>query len=346
MPTLTEQPQAAAVGPQPAQASAIAPTILPTTPHTVEISRPPGQRSLIDGILPAREVSIISGASGVGKTTFLFQLVSAIQAGEDTFMGHKINHPIRVGYIAADRTWESYETLAARCRVDLTTLDHKSLVDDEKIDVTRLERDSMELLRQMMKSLDKPDLVIVDPMVIFLGVDPNSYQRVAPRLIQLSRMCRSMNLTILATHHATKARSDYSFLRPQDRISGSSALLGFSSSQMFIAGPEELKKPYSEFYCVNHNAPPVTIQLKRDGGGLFVPMNKAEAEGVNPAFISLVLAAAEKAGEHQATKEWLGTATKIDPGSLDLVIAHLCQAGVLKQMQAGEYRAVTTGAAH
>ena len=282
-------------------------------------------RYVVQNLLPAREVSILAGASGVGKSTFLMQMVAAIVNGETAFMGHDISHPQRVAYIAADRTFDSYTELAARVGLDLRRLQTRSLVDDDTIDVTRLERDPMELLMSMIASFRSPTLVIIDPMVIFLGVDPNRYQQVAPRLIRMGRWCRANNYTIMATHHATKARSDYSFMRPQDRISGSSALLGFTSSQLFLSGPDEIKKPYAEFIAVNHNAPPEVIKLARNDRGLFAPWR---AESVNEALTPLILSAVAKKGAPMSKKE-IEAATRIDPNTLGGLLDALVDAEVL-----------------
>ena len=290
-------------------------------------------RYIVRGILPRGEVSILSGASGAGKSTIIAQLLAAIQAGEDTFFGHRINHPIRVGYIAADRTWESYEELAARARLDLSHIQIRSLVDDTSIDVDRLERDSMRLLYDLISSFDSPDLIVVDPMVVFLGVDPNKYNAVAPRLIKMGRWCKQDGFTILATHHATKARTDYSFKRPQDRISGSSALLGFTSSQLFLSAPDEIGKPYAEFTAVNHNDPPENIRLERGENGLFVPYNEKQ---VNATLVSLVEQAIETGGN--VSRTWVQTNTAIETVTLDNALDYLVACNRVKVNAKGEFR--------
>lgn len=280
-------------------------------------------RYVVEGLLPSREVSILAGASGVGKSTLIFQLVAAISNGEDDFLGHRIAYPQTVGYLAADRTWDSYTELASRVGLDLSRIQTCSLVDDESIDVMRLERDPMDLLLSLLGRFRGATLIIVDPMVLFLGVDPNRYHEVAPRLIRMGRWCRRNSFTILATHHATKARTDYSFLRPQDRVSGSSALLGFTSSQLFLAGADEIRKPYSEFVAVNHNAPPESIKLSRGPNGIF---QRWEPQDVNGALAATVLTAVAKGA---TTKTQLQTQTRIDPATLEGLLEAMVQAELL-----------------
>lgn len=292
-------------------------------------------RYIVRGILPRDEVSILSGASGAGKSTLIAQLLAAIVNGEDTFMGHQIKHPVRIGYIAADRTWDSYAELAERAMLDTKQLQIRSLVDDEGIDVTMLEWQSMKLLKSLIDSFDSPDLIIVDPMVVFLGVDPNKYNAVAPRLIQMGRWCKQGGFTILATHHATKARSDYSFKRPQDRISGSSALLGFTSSQLFLSAADEIGKPYSEFTAVNHNDPPESIRLGRNESGLFVAYNERD---VSAAMAAQVLGAIQNTSA--PTRARLQTETKIEVEMLDDTLDYLVACGRVKPNAKGEFHSI------
>lgn len=316
----------------PLPAVATAPSTRPPS-RTIAPTSPGGPRYIIDGILPKREVSILSGASGAGKTTLIVQLLAAIVAGEDSWFGHHINHPVRIAYVAADRTWESYAELAERAALDTSRLQVRSLVDDESIDVTRLERDSMQLLHGLIGSFDSPDLIVVDPMVVFLGVDPNKYNSVAPRLIQMGRWCKAGGYTILATHHATKARTDYSFKRPQDRISGSSALLGFTSSQLFLSAADEIGKPYSEFAAVNHNAPPEAIKLMRDERGMFA---KFEDLTVSKPLAEAVVATLS--ATRSTPRAALQAATRIDPATLDHILDWLTAEAVIRQGPKGEWR--------
>lgn len=276
-------------------------------------------RYVVQNILPVGEVSILAGASGVGKSTLAMQMLAAIVNGETSFLGHEITYPQRIAYIAADRSWVSYTELAARVGLDISKMQTRSIVDDERIDVMQLEHNPMDLLHGLIDAFDSPTLVVVDPAVIFLGVDPNRYQQVAPRLIRWGRWCRHGRYTMLAMHHATKARSDYSFMRPQDRISGSSALLGFTSSQLFLSGADELNKPYAEFIAVNHNAPPEAIKLARTESGLFAPWQPEDTKGT---LATLVMSTLSK-NDKPLTKDALSAATKIDPKTLDDVLDSL-----------------------
>lgn len=225
---------------------------------------------LIEGIIPANEVSILAGASGVGKTTLIQQVLANAQKNQPAF-GARVAPNLRLGYIAADRSWDSYIKTAKSTGLDLSTIGVRTLIDDESIELEGFKRNPIRTLKELVVSLQPVDLVVVDPLVVFLGVDTNKYHLNAAALIELNRFCKSENVTLLGTHHATKARSDYSFKRAQDRISGSSALLGFTSTQLFIASPDEIGRDDGvyEWYVISHHAPGRVIEMIRGDGGTF-----------------------------------------------------------------------------
>lgn len=224
---------------------------------------------LITGILPAHEVSIFAGASGSGKTTLIMQMVAQLQqqpgpAGDVSVFGHQAQPHLRIGYIAADRAWKAHTNAAERAGVNLDLLKVRSLVDDPAIDETLLESAPLKLLTSLITVLMPLDLLIIDPMVSLLGCDTNKYHLNAARLLRLNRLAMANHLAILGTHHAGKARTDFGFRRPQDRISGTSALQGFTSTQLFLSTPAENGTPFSEWTIVSHTAPPVTFWLTFD----------------------------------------------------------------------------------
>jgi RecA-family ATPase len=239
-----------------------------------------GTPDLIQHILPAHEVSILAGASGAGKTTLVMQCIQQIQADRPVF-GFKASPDLKIGYIAADRSWQAYMKLADIAGVDLSKVVVRTLIDDDSIDVSGMEKKPEVILYQLLAFMIQAqcNLIIVDPLIVLLGGDPNKYSSMAPRLIPLNRYCRVNHITILGTHHAGKARTDFSFKRPQDRISGSAALLGFTSTQLFLSAPEENGTEFSEWTIVSHHAKAQTIPLTRsDSTGLFEIVTQTHIE--------------------------------------------------------------------
>ena len=234
----------------------------------------------LDTFLPPREVSVLAGASGSGKSTLLLQMLHAWTTGHNFI---DIPPPSQgLSYIAGDRSIHSLYHRAADIGLDMTTIPHASMIDNNDIDIRMFQYDALSLLFNMLDKLKGP-LFIVDPLIIFLGVDLNRYHLVAPALIRLNRYCQDKGYTLLGTHHTTKARSDFSFLRPQDRISGSSALSAFTSTQVALTAPDEVPGENllnaARLDIVSHIAAPETHWLSRDKKGLYSALG-AEAEAI------------------------------------------------------------------
>ena len=229
---------------------------------TQKLPKPP---DVIEHVVPSHETSILAGASGAGKTTLLMHIIKQLQ-NNSTVFGHAITPDLKIGFIAADRTWEAYKKLASTVGVDVEKLTHiRALIDDDKIDTRTLESNPSIILYNLLNEMVQKgcQLVIVDPLAVLLGCDLNKYHVVAARLIALNRYCRLNGVTVLGTHHATKARTESGFKRPQDRINGSGALLGFTSTQLFLAAADETGSEYTEWHIISHHAKPKCIHLKR-----------------------------------------------------------------------------------
>lgn len=249
---------------------------------------------------PARQVSLLAGSSGAGKTTLLFQLLAAWTANTH-FAGFYGPQP-PYGFLTADRTTEAHRETAKGVGLPWLSLRVRSLVDDKSINLLDLENNPLELLFKLLTSIRHdlnpgPAFIVVDPLMVFLGVDLNKYNLVAARLIRLNRWAQDHDALVLGTHHASKPRTDWSFKRPQDRIAGSGALLAYTSTQGFLAGPEECgdeqgPATHSEWTIVPHHSAAITVKVIRNELGLFEAMdiNGNQETGVDASGVAMSMA--------------------------------------------------------
>jgi len=228
----------------------------------------PNDRYLVHALLPRNQISILAGASGVGKSTLILQLLGMIQRGEPLPGGHDYQPGMRVAFIKADRNTDELVDAALDCRCDITQMHVEGLVGQGFGQRIRL--NSKGLLMELLARCLPCDVVVIDPLVALFGDDPRMYNKMFGHLVELADWCAENSVTIWGTHHTVKARTDFGFKRPQDQISGSSALLGFSSTQMILCPPEGQIVTY-QFHIVPHRLPPETLNFTRDDHGLFVP---------------------------------------------------------------------------
>jgi hypothetical protein len=297
----------------------------------------------LDSLLPPREVSVLAGASGAGKSTLILQFLQAWLSNQ-SFLGVP-PPPQQIAYLVGDRSIHALQHRAKDVGLDLDALRHASLVDDPDIDIKRFRVDPLALLFSLLDALKGP-LFIVDPLIVFLGVDLNRYNLVAPQLIRLNRFCQARGYTVLGTHHTTKARTDFQFLRPQDRISGSSALSAFTSTQLALTSPDEVQhnlpllEAAARLDVISHVAAPETHWLSRDKLGLFTPLGP-EAEKIlqvcGPAGLAVYQVIPP--GQSLETAEILATLDGVaSRATIFRQLEKLVAANILHREERGRYR--------
>ncbi len=303
---------------------------------------------IIQGVLPACQVSILAGASGAGKTTLVMQILKALQENQDVF-GFAAQKNLNIAYLASDRSWDAYQTLAERVQVDTNKMQIITVVDDLSIDLELFEKNSRRLLYNLLDRFVKQgaELIVIDPLMALMGGDPNRYNSVAPRLTELNRYCSKNKVTVLGIHHAGKARTDFGFKRAQDRISGSSALLGFTSTQLFLAAAEEIQQEYCEWHIVPHTDKPSVLKLKRtDPFGLFAPYtmdDEIASASKNVAQTDLVLLDyLPEDGTPMIRREIVKAMQGVcSQATVDRLLKRLSDAGLIEQLPNGYYKLKT-----
>lgn len=182
----------------------------------------------LDRFLAKRQVNLIGGSSGAGKTTLIFQLYRASREGVP-FLGMKVP-PIKWGYIAGDRTAES--VMETQKRVGAEDLKIFSLVDKNLIGA-ELDKKVIPMLPAFLGY--KPDLVYVDGFTVMVpDGDMNNYHVVAKWIARLQRFCSRQDMTILGAAHVPKVREGDRLLDPRQRIMGSAAFGGYTEDMIII----------------------------------------------------------------------------------------------------------------
>jgi len=249
---------------------------------------------LIAGLLPAGSICTFSGASGVGKTAFAArEIIHALQHGLPIF-GHPSTSPTCIGILACDRPWRDHRAWFEKAGCQhlthwqqhdpalptpdgLPRIVTRSLRDEEyPWEILRDFRNVHKTFRALVDSLQLPPgaLLLVDPISLFIPGRLIDYKDVAIGMGLLDQQLKPLALTTLGVFHVSKQKAGGNdrYLRPQDRILGSNALLGYSETTFYLLSPSEAQKPHYEFGYVAHQLPEASFAFKRDKAtGLFVP---------------------------------------------------------------------------
>lgn len=267
-------------------ASVVAPA--PASPPDPYAGRAIDVRRPLGALLPPGMVSVLTGASHVGKTTFLALAVREILAGQEV-LGHipAADLPF-IGFIGMDRRWET-----ARHWFDIVGVKECDrfraycLLDNMGFDWGRLRRKEShaDIFTEALDILNPPEhsLVIVDPIALLLGRNLGDYSEVGACAGELSRITISRKVTVLGTAHVKKMSADPKdkFLRAQDRALGSAAISSYTNTQIYVVGPEETGKSYFVIGYQSHELPPWSAKYRKDDQGLFVPLTPEEANAAD-----------------------------------------------------------------
>ncbi len=232
----------------------------------------------IPGIITFGTVNIFAGAPGVGKTAMIVDWIARMATGR-TIWHHPTNCPTGFYYIAADRQWNSHSRWLELAGLDPTKINHYSIADDDKLDLTQLSNPSnaLDFFATCLLGL-KPQpggLLVVDPgSPLFIAGSPNNSRDVAYSLLSMSRMAQAQQLTMLISAHFGKQTGDSKtkYTRPQDRIAGSGAFSGFSDTQIYLVDPDPENN--IGFHTLGWNPrhrPPQEFPCTRLANGLFGP---------------------------------------------------------------------------
>jgi AAA domain len=231
-------------------------------------------------IIPFGGISLLAGAPNVGKTALLAWLARAFRDRLPIF-GRQPTPLPAIGIISADRGWARGAGEWFK-RVGFADVRYYSMADDPTFDPRSLRRkfERTLLLAQFIDTLGLPpgSLLLIDPLSLFMGGNLLDYDGCAVACYEIRRILAKRGLTAICTAHSIKLKADRKdrYLRPQDQILGSTAIFGFSDTQMYLASPEEIDKPYYLFFWNSHVCKPESFPLERDEQGLFVPYSGAD----------------------------------------------------------------------
>lgn len=226
-------------------------------------------------VLPDNQFSIIAGASGSGKTTLILQSWLEHTKGNTEWPLRFPSRAKTAAYVAADRTVD--EAIERANYLGLKNIRFYGLNDDQRIN-RDLYRQPKDLWEYTIDQFDfEYEVLILDPMALYMEGNLNDFRCVAVSCATFGSRCKRLNKTILGVHHTTKPRSDVGFKRAQDRLSGSGAFAGYSSTQFMLIEGLEDDKEYDTLVAVPHMTPREETQLRRRPDGYFM-VTRIEAE--------------------------------------------------------------------
>lgn len=256
----------------------------------------------LEPIFFAGSINLLAGSSGVGKTALLAYLARLLHVRAPLFGVQPESTPY-LAYIGLDKSWE--HSSSRWFALEGLPIRHYCLADDPAFKMRRLraKNDRITIFHECMakvtpngKTFPPGALVLFDPIALFLGGNLLDYDTCAVAAMELREVCEAMGLvTILGTVHGGKMKTDkqQGYVRLQDHILGSAALYGYTDTQLYLAGPEELKTKTAVLHVAPHHCKATSYFLGREADGRFVFAGAPEMLATPaPSWIVKVLAEA------------------------------------------------------
>lgn len=194
----------------------------------------------IPGIMNHGNLIYMAGASGVGKTIMLADMLARMRDGRP-FCGHPTNRPTDFYYLAADRDWSTYA--AAFASAGFSDIKRYVLAEDPEFDPRKWKRgEAFKFLDRCLNILDpcRGAIVIIDPAApLFVQGSTNDNWDVAISTHNFRRECRQRDISLICTANVVKQKQEGTYTRPQDRIAGSGAFVAYSDTQIYMERDEE-----------------------------------------------------------------------------------------------------------
>lgn len=205
--------------------------VTPTVPLSKRYPPP------IPGVIPFGALVIFAGASGVGKTVMLSEMLVRLREGR-TIWGHPTNCPADFFYLAGDRPWDPTFTDTFEV-AGFPDIKHYALADDTPEDPsTWRKEDALKILARLLEKKLQPtagSLVIVDPAYpLFIKGNQNDARDVAVSMHGFRRLVQRFQITLICCANTAKEREENKTQRPQDRVSGSGAFIAYSDTNMYM----------------------------------------------------------------------------------------------------------------
>jgi hypothetical protein len=227
-----------------------------------EITTRPKRSYLIDKLFPSREVHLIGGVSGSGKSRWLFDTVLDWEKGIP-ILGQKSN-PIPWVYVASDRSIESV----------WDTLETMGINPDEvpTIPAFGAHKKSFGAIIDEISKV-KAQLAIIEGFGKFADPPANGWQ-VAEFLSNCSALTAPsrefpQGLTIWGVMESPKLKPFEKYDNPRQRISGVAAWAHFSETIVLIEheNPKDLRDPHRAIYICPRNLAAIQKKASFDAEG-------------------------------------------------------------------------------
>jgi hypothetical protein len=229
------------------------------------VSPAPGQD---DGWFPLGDISLIGGASGTGKTTWIFEMLHKQKQGWEV-LGHK-THKHLFQVLAYDRGRNAFTRTMRRLNLNPSDIPTTPLPLAFGTDAVQ------GIINEIEKMSPAPSVIFIEGLDMLLD-DANKKSVVSPFMRQLQETAAHFHIALICSVGAPKTKRGEDYAAKRDKLSGSEAWGRNCETVCVLEFSEEDDgtAPQRELTILPRNAPAEKFTLQFEGGRL-VPVQATE----------------------------------------------------------------------
>jgi hypothetical protein len=227
-----------------------------------------------DGWFPLGDISLIGGASGTGKTTWIFEMLHKQKQGWEV-LGHRTQKYV-FQVLAYDRGRNAFTRTMRRLNLQPSDIPTTPLPLAFGTDAVQGIIDQIETMTPL------PNVIFIEGLDMLLD-DANKKSVVSPFMRQLQETAAHFHIALICSVGAPKTKRGEDYAAKRDKLSGSEAWGRNCETVCVLEFSEEDDgtAPQRELTILPRNAPAEKFTLQFEGGRLVPVQPTAEAE-VNP----------------------------------------------------------------
>jgi len=188
--------------------------------HTPAVDDPAGEYVIApldgkgDGWFPLGDVSLVGGASGTGKTTWLFQMLHDQKQGR-LVLGHQ-TRTLLFHVLAYDRGKNAFTRTMQRLNLlasDIPTIPLPLAFGADAVQA---------IINEIEKLQPRPAIIFIEGLDMLID-DANKKSVVSPFMRQLQEVAAHFHIALICSVGAPKAKRGEEYAAKRDKISGSEA---------------------------------------------------------------------------------------------------------------------------
>lgn len=245
--------------------------------HTPALPDPDGEYVIApaagqdDGWFPLGDISLIGGASGTGKTTWIFEMLHKQKQGFPV-LSHS-THKYVFQVLAYDRGRNAFTRTMRRLNLipsDIPTTPLPLAFGTEAV---------QGIINQIEKMTPTPNVIFIEGLDMLLD-DANKKSVVSPFMRQLQETAAHFHIALICSVGAPKTKRGEDYAAKRDKLSGSEAWGRNCETVCVLEFSEEDDgtAPQRELTILPRNAPAEKFTLQFEGGRLVPVQPTAESE--------------------------------------------------------------------